>query len=129
MAFYSLPPVEDLPTSHHSAVGAWFFGPRAENIDFIKTVFAFIVDENHKARRTIYPNDKDFITDEMKATGLYKSQIEKLKFELGNLTYLLTQHSVPFWSPRYNAHMSMETSMPAVVGCKYTIWVGSFRGS
>lgn len=41
---------------------------------------------------------------------------QRLETELNNLFSLLMQHSVPFWSPRYNAHMLMDTSIPAILG-------------
>lgn len=118
---YLLPPKGDLPTSRFSAVGGWFFGPRAENFDYLKKAFSLILDRQHEARNTIYPDDATFITDEMKETELYQKQLEMLTYELDVITEQLSRYSVPFWSPRYNAHMSMESSMPSVIGCMYPI--------
>ena len=115
MAYY-LPPTTEIPESRHAAVGAWFFGPRAENFSYLERIFKFVLDEQKKARQNLYPNDQPFITPEMQASPLFNDQINKLNAELTCITNQLNLHSVPFWSPRYNAHMSMETSMPAVVG-------------
>ena len=52
----------------------------------------------------------------MQGSELFQAQIALLESELSAITEELNQHSVPFWSPRYNAHMSMENSMPAVIG-------------
>jgi hypothetical protein len=119
MAYY-MPPSERLPESRHSAVGGWFFGPRAENFDFLKEAFDYILDAQQKARKFTYPDDAEFITEQMKDTELYKRQIELIRTELVAISDQLALHSVPFWSPRYNAHMLMESSMPSVIGCTST---------
>lgn len=114
---YSIPSPEELGTSRHPAVGAWFFGPRAENFDHLTRSFETILKDQQNARQNTYP-DSDFITEDMRAAKLYTDQIKRLDDNLGWVTKTLSQTSVPFWSPRYNAHMSMESSMPAVIGCK-----------
>ncbi|EXJ65233.1 hypothetical protein A1O7_01574 [Cladophialophora yegresii CBS 114405] len=115
MAYY-VPPSDKLPESRHSAVGGWFFGPRAENFDFLRKAFNYILDTQQKARESTYPDDAEFITPEMKGTELYQRQIELIRTELVSISEQLASHSIPFWSPRYNAHMSMESSMPSVIG-------------
>ena len=37
------------------------------------------------------------------------------------MAQLLNEYSVPFSSPRYTAHMSFETSMPAITGWLLTV--------
>ena len=116
MAYYSLPPhlgVED----RHPAVGAWFLGPRGENFDILKGVFESTLKSQEQARINLYPQDQPFITPEIQAQPLFKQNIEKLTQELDALKEMLKVHSVPFWSPRYQAHMNMDISFPAVIGC------------
>lgn len=72
---------EDLGTSRHAAVGAWFFGPRAEKFDYLKSSFKVILDNQKEARQSTYP-DTDFITSEMKETALYTKQIDTLNERL-----------------------------------------------
>ncbi|KAI5836928.1 pyridoxal phosphate-dependent transferase [Morchella snyderi] len=72
-----------------------------------------------RAKRTqgeICPHDQDFITREMQDSGLFEKNIVRLDEELTAISKMLSQHSVPFWSPRYNGHMLMENSMAAVIG-------------
>jgi hypothetical protein len=109
---------ESLQDSRHSAVGAWFFGPKAENVDYLKAKIQELLDNHHKYRQTLYPNDKAFINKDMRETGLFKEQLDRLDKELDCIGKQLRANSVPFWSPRYNAHMSMETTMPSLIGCK-----------
>ena len=42
--------------------------------------------------------------------------MSKLKTNVTFLSGLLPQHSVPFYSPRYMAHMVNDVSMPATLG-------------
>ena len=42
--------------------------------------------------------------------------MSKLKTNITFLSGLLPQHSVPFYSPRYMAHMVNDVSMPATLG-------------
>lgn len=115
---YAIPQDEnDLGDSRHPAVGAWFFGPRAENFVHLEKSFSTILKDQKIARQTTYPKDTDFITDAIKSTKLYKDQIESLEGKLGWVADKLSKTSVPFWTPRYNGHMSMESTLPAVVGC------------
>ncbi|KAG8935974.1 hypothetical protein FRC03_008425 [Tulasnella sp. 419] len=101
------------PQSSHDLVASWFLGPRAENYVFFKECFESILKRQTDARRAYFPNDQDFITPEMQSSLAFGNSMEKLKQKLEDLAEKLSQHSVPFWSPRYNAHMNMDTSMPA----------------
>ncbi|KAE8422855.1 PLP-dependent transferase [Aspergillus pseudocaelatus] len=110
-------PSDDLlPTSRHTAVAGWFFGPKAENFDYLKEKIHKLLKKEYEYRSELYSDDPAFITDPMKRTGLYRQQLQKLDYELDTVGEWLREHSVPFFSPRYNAHMSMETSMPSLIG-------------
>lgn len=111
-------PSDELTESRHAAVGAYFFGPQAENFDHLEKYFQQILSNQRHARQTTYPDGK-YIDDEMKATELYQKSIARLDETFDWVTKWLSKTSVPFWSPRYNAHMSMESTMPSVVGCMY----------
>ncbi|KAL2157887.1 hypothetical protein VTH06DRAFT_4940 [Thermothelomyces fergusii] len=100
----------------HARVGSWFLGPRAENISDLKDVFDIILEKQREVRRSLYPSDPDFITSEMRALDVHKDSIERLKSSVEDLSDRLAKHSVPFWSPRYHAHMTMETTMASIVG-------------
>ncbi|KAF8427941.1 pyridoxal phosphate-dependent transferase [Tirmania nivea] len=68
------------------------------------------------ARRRLYSADGEFITAEMKNSHEFQDSMKLLDVELGTISTMLAKHSVPFWSPRYNGHMLMDTSMPALIG-------------
>lgn len=103
----------------HARVGSWFLGPRAENFDRLKEIFADILDDQEAARKGIYKQDPDFITAEMKQAESFTASIEQLKKDVKLLSKGLADHSIPFWSPRYNAHMNMDTAMSSIIGCEF----------
>jgi hypothetical protein len=100
----------------HDAVGAWFLGPHAENFEVLERIFQGLLYEQAKAREAYFPNDDDFITPSMKASKLFQKNISKLRYVVNQLAPQLAAHSVPFWNPRYNAHMNMDTTMPGMAG-------------
>jgi len=102
--------------NRHNAVGAWFLGPRAENFQYLKQILDIVLDHQATARRAYYPNDQDFVTTDMQDSPEFKDQIDKLTRIINGLAKDLSDHSVPFWSPRYNAHMLMDTSLPGIAG-------------
>ncbi|KAK1148911.1 hypothetical protein N8T08_007583 [Aspergillus melleus] len=113
---FDTPRAELVPTSRHTAVAGWFFGPKAENFSYLKERIRKLLEEQHEYRSSLYKDDPPFITESMKGSELYHLQLQRLDHELECIGKWLTKHSVPFFSPRYNAHMSMETSMPSLIG-------------
>ncbi|RIB26875.1 pyridoxal phosphate-dependent transferase [Gigaspora rosea] len=104
-------------SQENNAVASWFLGPRAENSEFVLEFYKEIIDEQVKARTTDYfPTDPFFITETMQNSPEYKSNMNSLRAQLQNISDLLAKKTVPFWSPRYMAHMSMEATMPSNLG-------------
>ena len=103
----------------HAKVGSWFIGPRAENHQLLRDLFEYVVDEHVSARKTLYSNDPDFVTTEMQEASTYKDSVETLWTDLKEVSNQLATHSIPFYSPRYNGHMNMDTSLPGIVGCEW----------
>ncbi|KAL9043350.1 MAG: hypothetical protein Q9214_003460 [Letrouitia sp. 1 TL-2023] len=120
MSYYGIPPGLDLE-DRHPAVGAWFLGPRAENFHILKDIFESTLKSQEQARINLYSKDQPFITPEMQAKPLFQENIRKLAWELKALNDILKDHSVPFWSPRYQGHMNMDISFPAVIGYLVTM--------
>ncbi|RMJ20189.1 hypothetical protein CDV36_000032 [Fusarium kuroshium] len=102
----------------HALVSSWFLGPQAENMNVLQTLFGQAL-ERQKEARVYLVDDKDkdiFITDAMKELDIYKQSIHRLENNSKTLSDKLARHSVPFWSPRYNAHMNMDTTLASVIG-------------
>ncbi|KDQ15195.1 hypothetical protein BOTBODRAFT_108992 [Botryobasidium botryosum FD-172 SS1] len=100
----------------HNRVGAWFMGPKGENFKYMKQYLDHIIDEHRYARLAYYPKDRAFITKEMQTSPNFQEELTDLDRTLKTLSRFLAEHSTPCWSPRYNAHMLIDASMPAMLG-------------
>ncbi|GAB1527192.1 hypothetical protein RhiTH_010367 [Rhizoctonia solani] len=102
--------------TRHDRLGAWFLGPKAENINFLKTFLNSVADSTEHARLAYQPDDPKFIGPEMQASAVFQKEMSELDIALKQLVGALSEHSIPFWSPRYNAHMNGDTSLPGMLG-------------
>ncbi|EDO29152.1 predicted protein, partial [Nematostella vectensis] len=94
---------------------AYFLGPNAENGDVFKRQVVEAIDGHIKFREHYFPQDPDFITDEMKEAPSYRETIHKMSKEINNMHGEL-QKSVPFFSSRYKGHVTWDTLMAANLG-------------
>ncbi|CAE6445310.1 unnamed protein product [Rhizoctonia solani] len=108
--------VFDASSTRHDRLGAWFLGPKAENIDFLKKFLNSVADQTEHARLAYQPDDPKFIGKEMQASAVFQKEMSELDIALKELVGALSEHSIPFWSPRYNAHMNGDTSLPGLLG-------------
>ncbi|CAE6344214.1 unnamed protein product [Rhizoctonia solani] len=109
-------PIFEHLNERHNRLAAWFLGPKAENTEFLRNFFNFIADRTEEARKNFQPEDPEFIDQQIQANSSFQQEIRDLDESLKELTEALSKHSIPFWSPRYNAHMTYDTSMPALLG-------------
>ncbi|KAL0573075.1 hypothetical protein V5O48_008886 [Marasmius crinis-equi] len=100
-----------------NTMGTWFLGPKGENHALLKKTFDYIVDESCRARRNYFPSDPNFITEDMQDSPDFSDGVKAINEVLEDLSKGLAEHSTPFYSPRYAAHMSFDVSLPAVIGC------------
>ncbi|KAF3179710.1 hypothetical protein TWF106_001771 [Orbilia oligospora] len=101
---------------HHPVVASWFLGPRAENFKYMAQSFLQILHDQKEARHSLFPNDPAFITPEIQSDERFQASIEYLNNRLHLLSEKLSTNCIPFWSPRFNGHMNMDTTMPALLG-------------
>jgi glutamate/tyrosine decarboxylase-like PLP-dependent enzyme len=59
---------------------------------------------------------QDFITPDMTKSKTFEDSMSKMRMELEAVFQILRERSVPFWSPRYGAHMTSDPCLPAVLG-------------
>lgn len=95
---------------------AWFLGPKAENADYLKTYVDVILNDLVQCRRDLSQDDGDFVDARIASSPAFRKSMSILRTNLAFLSRLLPQHSVPFYSPRYMAHMVNDVSMPATLG-------------
>ncbi|KAK0625580.1 hypothetical protein DIS24_g11108 [Lasiodiplodia hormozganensis] len=102
----------------HNAISAYFIGPRAENLDNFRGNVTKILKQLKKARiRYADSNgDTDYITSGNKESEQYKRITDRFEKAVNNTANLLGKHSIPFWSPRYQAHMGTDLTMPSLLG-------------
>ncbi|KAE9396101.1 PLP-dependent transferase [Gymnopus androsaceus JB14] len=100
----------------HQAVSAWFLGPRAENFGYLQMVLSTILAKQDRSRKEYYPDDPDFITKDVQTSSAFQNQMKKLSIGVRALAYQLAEHHVLFWSPRYNGHMTNDTTLPGIAG-------------
>jgi hypothetical protein len=103
----------------HAKISGWFLGPRGENIKYLQTFFDQALSDQVAARQAYSSTDGLSISADVQATSIFQTQIQNLQDRVNATSGVLAKYSVPFWSPRYNAHMLMENSFPAVTGCMY----------
>ncbi|RPB27258.1 PLP-dependent transferase [Terfezia boudieri ATCC MYA-4762] len=117
MSYYSLSPsTPGEAASRHDAIAAWFLGPKAENFSYLEEFLKRVLDNQKNTRKNLYPSDKAFITPKMQTSELFRESMKNLDIQLSSIDAMLSEHSTPFWSPRYNGHMNMDVSMPAIIG-------------
>ncbi|KAI5818181.1 pyridoxal-dependent decarboxylase domain protein [Pyronema omphalodes] len=104
--------------NRHAGLSAYFLGPGAENHQQLLDYLIQILGQNQACRQK-YRRDDDpvFITNEMTSNEQFAINKGRLDSYLEILNEkLLTKYSIPFWNPRYSAHMTTDISMPAMLG-------------
>ncbi|KAL5532192.1 hypothetical protein ACEPAF_5756 [Sanghuangporus sanghuang] len=116
-------PVFRIPDSEdHERVSALFLGPKAENQALLSQCFNIVVSKQTEARQAYFPSDPNFITSDIQAQSAYVAKAQELQDKLGTLLQNLGQWSLPFYSPRYSAHMCADQTLPAILGYLSTMF-------
>ncbi|KAI9373196.1 pyridoxal-dependent decarboxylase conserved domain protein [Aspergillus egyptiacus] len=102
----------------HQAISSYFIGPGAENLDEFQANIVTILSKLREARQNYLPQPegKEFIPQAVKDTKEFQRLTARFKNAVGKAAELLGQKSVPFWSPRYQAHMCTDLSMVSLLG-------------
>ncbi|KAF8252058.1 PLP-dependent transferase [Wilcoxina mikolae CBS 423.85] len=109
------PPTSPHPPAHPqpSAATSLFLGPRGENTSILQSHLHQILSSVQQTRLNHYPTDDAFLTPTTPTTS---STFSKMQSELSTILPLLRSHSVPFFSPRYGAHMTSDPCLPSILG-------------
>lgn len=100
----------------YKKVAAWFIGPKGENGEWFSEMIQNAIAEHTQYRREHYKKDDPaYITDEIKASDEYRGQKEVVERVQSALIEKL-HGSVPFYTPRYQAHMLWDVVIPGAVG-------------
>ncbi|KAL9592084.1 MAG: hypothetical protein Q9179_007074, partial [Wetmoreana sp. 5 TL-2023] len=107
------PPEDD---ESHQMISSLFLGPHAENYEYFKSNVIAILEATRDARLNYFPEDGRFVSEKVQASKKFGETTDKIGNAVKKAAELLSKHSVPWWSPRYAAHMCMDMSMPALLG-------------
>ena len=78
------------------ATAAWFLGPKAENLQLLKSLVSNAIDEHAEFRKYKYfPLDPVYVTKKLEKEPAFQEATEDLKLNLEDLCHRL-KNSVPF---------------------------------
>ncbi|KAH8205832.1 hypothetical protein TruAng_000108 [Truncatella angustata] len=100
----------------HQVISSYFIGPQAENLSFFEENIHTILEELRLARNRYFPEDGKFITKDIQKSVAFKNSMKKLSNAVQKAANILGRTSIPFWSPRYEAHMCTDMSMASLLG-------------
>ncbi|KAI3328115.1 pyridoxal-dependent decarboxylase domain-containing protein [Xylariaceae sp. AK1471] len=100
----------------HQVISSYFIGPQAENMSYFKENIHIILKELESARKKYFPEDGKFIDEETQKTPAFLASMDKMKRAVSKASHILGKSSIPFWSPRYEAHMCTDMSMASLLG-------------
>ncbi|KAE8354962.1 pyridoxal phosphate-dependent transferase [Aspergillus coremiiformis] len=101
----------------HQAISSYFIGPQAENMKYFKDNISTILRELEAARKKYrFDGDQKFITSNIQNSDEFQRITRNFSQAVKRAAQLLGSHSIPFWNPRYQAHMCTDLSMPALLG-------------
>ncbi|KXJ85791.1 pyridoxal phosphate-dependent transferase [Microdochium bolleyi] len=100
----------------HQRISSYFIGPQAENMSYFKDNIAVILEEVEAARTSYFPKDGKFISKKVQKTPGFIKSMNRLNNAVRKAANILGKTSIPFWSPRYEAHMCTDMSMASLLG-------------
>ncbi|MBV6419574.1 MAG: Histidine decarboxylase [Ignavibacteriaceae bacterium] len=92
-----------------------FLGPKGGNKSLLLDLVSEIVNDHVFWRKNFHPEDPPIIRETDKIKSEYYSSVSILKDELNGVLADL-RNSIPFFSPRYIAHMNSDILIPAILG-------------
>ncbi|KAK9779600.1 hypothetical protein SCAR479_03666 [Seiridium cardinale] len=100
----------------HQVISSYFIGPQAENLPYFEKNIHTILEELRLARNRYFPEDGKFINESVQKSPAFKKSMKKLSNAVQKAANILGRTSIPFWSPRYEAHMCTDMSMASLLG-------------
>lgn len=105
-------------STEYQKVAAWFLGPNGENKDILSSLINKAIESHVYFRNNYYneiPDITPYITQEIKETTQYKTQINNL-IEAQNKLIENLRGCAPFSSWRYQGHMEWDLVLPGIIG-------------
>ncbi|KAF4971311.1 hypothetical protein FSARC_1830 [Fusarium sarcochroum] len=108
--------MSDVRQDEFDRTHAYFIGPKGSNLPDFRANINTILDELLTARQSYYPEDQAFISKEYRRSPVFLKARSDLRLATEKVAQLLGEHSAPFWSPRYEAHMCTDLTMSSLLG-------------
>ncbi|KAI0161298.1 pyridoxal-dependent decarboxylase domain-containing protein [Xylariaceae sp. FL1272] len=105
-----------LADTSHQTISSYFIGPQAENLPFFKENISIILEELENARTKYFPEDGKFIDEDIQKSPAFIAATDKMRNAVRKASNILGRTSIPFWNPRYEAHMCTDMSMASLLG-------------
>lgn len=93
----------------------YFLGPKGEQRKFLSEIIELITNDYIFWRRNFYPKDPPAISHRTLTSEMAKDYNDIFMQSLIKLLGELKQ-DIPFFSPRYIAHMTPDISLPSIIG-------------
>ena len=103
------------PDERAAALRSWFLGPHAENEQLFHDLLDETVEDHFRWRKSFRPEDPPAISPAARRSPVHAASVAELRADLRELADEL-KHGVPFFSPRYKAHMIGDQTMAAQLG-------------
>ncbi len=94
-------------------VTAWLLGPKAEHASTWQELLGYVFDDYVNWRRNYFPEDPALISRRRRRE--HEDAIDELSGRLDSVVAAL-KADVPWYHPRYIAHMNSELTLPAMLG-------------
>ena len=94
-------------------LAAWFLGPKAENAELEEKMILHILEDYFHWRRNYFPSDEILVTQSQRREQMAWN--DDLFQQISEMLAGFRRH-FPIYSPRYNAHMTADQTIPSVLG-------------
>ena len=101
--------------SDYESFNSLFLGPKGENASLLTQLLMDVVVSHAARRRSFHPEDGSFVQPEDTGQPGYQERLGQLRAWTAQILHRL-EASIPWWSPRYMAHMNTDVLLPAVIG-------------
>jgi len=99
----------------YESYNSLFLGPKGENAALLIELLNEVVVSHATRRKSFHREDSTFIQPEDKSSLEYQKKLAYLRTYVAKILKRLDE-SIPWWSPRYMAHMNSDVLLPAIIG-------------
>jgi len=99
----------------YESFNSLFLGPKGENAAILIELLNEVVVSHAVRRKSFHKEDQPIISPDDQGDPAYQQKRAELRSAVAEVLHRLEQ-SIPWWSPRYMAHMNTDVLLPAIIG-------------